>query len=212
MKKNIHPKLKSMIPIVEGIAKTFGKNCEVVLHDFRNLKNSIVTIENGHITGRTVESPMTELSLKRVTEGKTDQDIINYSEKSADGRVLKSSTMFIRDDAEEVIGCLCINLDITDFIGAKKFIEDIMKIGNQTKEEASENKVSVVLSDLVSNAIESTGKAVPYLAKNEKVQIVDQLDKQGAFLIKGAIDYVAEILQVSKYTIYNYLDEIKGDE
>lgn len=205
-----HKIIEKFIPMVSGIAKTFGKNCEVVLHEFKDLKKSIVAIENGHITGRNINSPMTELSLDKVREGKVDSDIINYSEKSTDGRVLKSSTMFIRDDNNKLIGCLCINIDITDFIAAKSVLNDIMKIGNVEDKDSNKNKINIVLSDIVKETIDKLGKPVIYLSKDEKVSIVNDLDNQGAFLIKGAIDYVAKVLQVSKYTIYNYLDEIKG--
>jgi len=206
----VNPIILKFVPMVTGISRTFGKNCEVVLHEFKDLKKSIVAIENGHVTGRTINSPMTKLSLNKVREGKIDSDIINYSEKTIDGRVLKSSTMFIKDDSGEFIGCLCINIDITDFIAARSLIDDIMKIGNNKTEKTTENKINVVLSDTVKATIDSFGKPVIYLSKDEKVIIVNDLDKQGVFLIKGAIDYVADILQVSKYTIYNYLDEIKG--
>ena len=205
-----NPIILKFVPMVTGISKTFGKNCEVVLHEFKDLKKSIVAIENGHVTGRSVNSPMTELSLNKVREGTVDSDIINYSEKTIDGRILKSSTMFIKDDAENYIGCLCINIDITDFIAAKNLLGDIMKIGDNEIEENKKNKVNIILSDIVKSAIKELGKPVIYLSKDEKVLIVNNLDNQGAFLIKGAIDYVAKILQVSKYTIYNYLDEIKG--
>jgi predicted transcriptional regulator YheO len=206
----INPIILKFIPMVTGISKTFGKNCEVVLHEFKDLKKSIVAIENGHVTGRSINSPMTELSLNKVREGTVDSDIINYSEKTIDGRILKSSTMFIKDDEENYIGCLCINIDITDFIAAKNLLGDIMKIGNNEIEENKKNKVNIILSDIVKSTIKELGKPVIYLSKDEKVLIVNNLDNQGAFLIKGAIDYVAKILQVSKYTIYNYLDEIKG--
>lgn len=215
MSKTIHPKLKTLIPLVDGIAETFGKNCEVVLHDFSNLKNSIIKIKNGHVTGRHEDSPMTELSLNKVREGNVDSDIINYSGKSADGRHLKSSTMFIRDEDGEPIGCLCINIDLTDFVATKNLLNDFMKIDTdkaEVAEEENQNKVNIVLSDLVTDALDELGKPTAYLAKEDKVKIVETLDSQGAFLIKGAIDYVADFLSVSKYTIYNYLDEIKGDD
>ena len=206
----VNPIIMKFAPMVSGIAKTFGKNCEVVLHEFKDLKKSIVVIENGHVTGRSINSPMTEFSLNKVREGTVDSDIINYSEKTIDGRVLKSSTMFIKDDDGKYIGCICINLDITDFITTKNLLDDIMKIGDNEIKENNENKVNIILSDIVKSTIEELGKPVIYLSKDEKVLIVNNLDKQGAFLIKGAIDYVAKVLQVSKYTIYNYLDEIKG--
>lgn len=208
----IDPIIEKFIPLVKGISKTFGKNCEVVLHEFKDLKNSIVAIENGHVTGRDLNSPMTKISLEKVREGTVNSDIINYSEKNIDGRVLKSSTMFIKNDDGKLIGCLCINIDITDFIAAKNVINDIMRIGEVDVEKPSKNKVNIILSDIVKQTIDELGRPIIYLSKDEKVLIVKKLDHQGAFLIKGAIDYVAEVLQVSKYTIYNYLDEIKGEE
>lgn len=207
----VDPIIEKFIPLVKGISKTFGKNCEVVLHEFKDLKNSIVAIENGHVTGRDLNSPMTKISLEKVREGTVNEDIINYSEKNIDGRVLKSSTMFIKNDAGKFIGCLCINIDITDFIAAKNVINDIMRIGETDTEKPSKNKVNIILSDIVKDTINELGRPIIYLSKDEKVLIVKKLDHQGAFLIKGAIDYVAEVLQVSKYTIYNYLDEIKGE-
>lgn len=213
--KKINPILKSYIPLVHGIANTFGNNCEVVLHDFTNLKNSIVAIANGHVTGRDIGSPMTELSLNKVTNGNTDEDSINYTEKSASGRVLKSSTMFIKDENDKVIGCFCINFDITELVAAKNVMLDIMKVTKENdyvKDIENVNRVNDVLMDIVTKTIDSKGKPIAYLTKEEKVAIVKSLDSQGAFLIKGAIDYIAKVLCVSRYTIYNYLDEIRVDK
>lgn len=212
MSNGIHPILKSMIPIVEGIAKTFGKNCEVVLHDFKNFQSSIIAIENGHVTGRSLGSPMTEVGLQAIRKGNTNDNIINYTGKSADGRALKSSTMFIKDENEHVIGCLCINFDMSELIVAQNAIQELTQ--TESKEDIKQNdyltnSVNDVLSSIVSNTLEELGKPVAYMSKDEKVNIVKKLDDQGAFLIKGAIDYVAKVLCVSRYTIYNYLDEIR---
>ncbi|MBN2261181.1 MAG: PAS domain-containing protein [Clostridiales bacterium] len=213
MPKNVHPIIQKFIPLVSVIAQTFGENCEVVLHDFSDLKFSIAAIENGHVTGRDNTSSMTEISYNKVVEGNIDKDIINYTGKSKDGRVLKSSTSFIRDDNNEVIGCFCINFDITELVGARKIFNDIIKIESDlvlSKDEIDdENKVNTVLSQLVNHAIQEFGKPIVYMSKEEKVAIVKKLDSQGTFLIKGAIDYVANVLCVSRYTIYNYLDEIR---
>lgn len=209
MKNEIPNDLEKFIPIVKGIAETFGSNCEVVLHSFQDLQDSIITIENGHVTGRSLGSPMTEVSLKKIREGKTNEDIINYTGKSTDGRVLKSSTMFLKDDDGEVMGCLCINFDMTELVVARKVLSEIMTVADDQTKPESTNKINDVLSDLVQKNIDDAGKPIAYLSKEEKVTIVMNLDKQGAFLIKGAIDYVAKVLCVSRYTIYNYLDEIR---
>ncbi|SHJ82518.1 helix-turn-helix transcriptional regulator [Paramaledivibacter caminithermalis] len=212
MDNKLNPILKTYIPVVEGIAKTFGKNCEVVLHDFSKMQSSIIAIENGHVTGRSVGSPMTEVGLKAVRKGNTKDNIINYTGKSLEGRILKSSTMFIKDENDEVIGCLCINFDLSEIVVAKKVIDDLIKteVDESDKDnEGNGNRVNDVLIDIVEKTLDETGKPVAYMGKEEKVNIVKKLDNQGAFLIKGAIDYVAKVLCVSRYTIYNYLDEIR---
>lgn len=213
MNTKANPIIQSYIPLVKGIAATFGSRCEVVLHDFTDLQHSIVAIENGHVTGRSAGSPMTESSLKLVQNGKVDEDIVNYTGKSADGRVLKSTTVFIKDEHQKVIGCFCINFDITELVGARSVLNDIMKISEDFQERQNDvknlNVVSVVLTDLVKETLDEVGKPIIYLSKDDKVMMVDRLDQKGAFLIKGAIDYVANVLCVSRYTIYNYLDEIR---
>ncbi len=212
MNNEIHPILRSITPIVEGISKTFGKNCEVVLHDFNNFQSSIIAIQNGHVTGRSVGSPMTEVGLQAIRKGHTEDNIINYTGKSADGRALKSSTMFIKDENENVIGCLCINFDMSELIVAHNAIQEITQTEDKedTKlRESVSNSVNDVLSNIVAATLDDIGKPVAYMNKDEKVNIVKRLDDQGAFLIKGAIDYVAKVLCVSRYTIYNYLDEIR---
>lgn len=213
MTTKLNPIIQSYIPLVKGISATFGSRCEVVLHDFTDLQHSIVAIENGHVTGRSSGSPMTESSLKLVQNEKVDEDIINYTGKSADGRVLKSTTVFIKDEHQKVIGCFCINFDITELVGARSVLNDIMKISEDFQERPNDaknlNVVSVVLTDLVKETLDEVGKPIIYLSKDDKVMMVDRLDQKGAFLIKGAIDYVANVLCVSRYTIYNYLDEIR---
>ncbi len=215
MNQTVNPIIESYIPIVEGLAKTFGKNCEVVLHDFSKMQSSILAIENGHITGRSVGSPMTEVGLKAVRKGNTKDNIINYTGKSAEGRILKSSTMFIKDENDEVLGCVCINFDMSELTVARRVINELLETSsdNEDKSEGDlTNKVNDVLTDIVENTLNDIGKPVSYMSKEEKVIIVKKLDNQGAFLIKGAIDYVAKVLCVSRYTIYNYLDEIRVDK
>ena len=80
----------------------FGKKCEVLIHDFRNPQHSIMAIENGHVTGRKIGDPITNLALsvwkKNGYENKKIDRIINYKTKTKDGKMLKSSTVFIRNN------------------------------------------------------------------------------------------------------------------
>lgn len=48
------------------------------------------------------------------------------------------------------------------------------------------------------------------MQKEHKLKIVEVLDEKGVFLIKGAVDDVANAIGVSRYSVYNYLDEIRA--
>ena len=216
MSKDLHPLLKGIIPLVEGIANTFGKNCEVLLHDIRNPQSSVIAIANGHITGRSIGSPMTEYGLATLRSGQFDKPIVNCRKKTRDGRLLKSSSLFIKDENGKLIGFLCINYDISELTIARNIINNLTNIIEETdfseEDECFGNTVNEMLSSIVNKALESVGKPVAFISKEEKVNIVQLLDEKGVFLIKGAIDYVAKVLCVSRYTVYNYLDETRVND
>lgn len=213
----IHPILKSYIPVVEAIGNSFGRNCEVVLHDVNNVDKSIIAIVNGHVTKRAIGSPMSEYGLKTLRQGQYDKNIINYKKKTSDGRILKSTSMFIKDEKGELLGLLCINYDISEFMVVRGIIQDLTNVSDDAElieddTTAEFDNINEVLTSIVDRTIESFGKPVAFITKDEKVNIVEILNEKGVFMIKGAIDHVAKVLCVSRYTIYNYLDEIRITE
>ena len=60
-------------------------------------------------------------------------------------------------------------------------------------------------------AVLATGKDIKRLTKEEKVSIVHLLDKRGFFLIKKSAEKLAHYLGLSRYSIYNYLNEANGE-
>ena len=213
----IHPILKPFIPVVEGIANTFGKNCEAVLHDIKNPQNSIIAITNGHVSGRSIGGPLSEYGLGALKKANFNDNIINYMKKTSDGRVLKSSLLYIKDEQGEVIGFLCINYDISEILIVNNILDSFVDINKEdstdiSQEESFGSNIYDVLSNITDKTLDSIGKPVAYMSKEEKVNIVEILNNKGVFLVKGAVDYIAKILCVSRYTIYNYLDEIKVNE
>lgn len=210
--------IESLKILVDGIARTFGPRCEVVLHDLRNLKNldhSIVKIENGHVTGRTLGGSMSDRGLKDLRSGDEADLFINYPSETKDGRTLKSSTVLFRDNKKRLIAALCINFDVTYILGFNTAIQDIFRISKETEEveaiETFEGDIASTLSKIEDKAIRKVGKPIPSLDKNDKVEIVRQLEEQGFFLIKGATKHIAAKLNVTKFTIYNYLEQIRSE-
>jgi len=215
----MHSELKKFIPIVKTIAQMFGKNCEVVLHDFSKPQKSIVAIENGQVTGRKIGDPITDFALsiwKKDGFGKRKTDrIVNYRTKSKNGKILKSATVFIRDYQKNIIGCLCINYDLTEHAMFHKNLEEFCTTIELDKEESTEetekftNDVSEILENIIKEAIEEIGKPVSLMQKEDKLMVVKIAEEKGAFLIKSSISQIASEINVSRYTIYNYLEELK---
>ena len=214
-KNSIHPLLNNLIPVVKTISSTFGKNCEVVLHDFSGPQNSIISIENGHITGRKVGDPITDFALASWKKGgfgdNKEDKLINYKTKTKDSRILKSSSVFIKDEKNKIVGCLCINYDLTAHNMFKNMINEFCNIGelNEEREESFVNDVDEVLDSIINRAIEDINKPISLMQKDDNLKVVEIVDEKGGFMIKGAVDHLAHKLNVSRYTIYNYLEEIK---
>lgn len=206
---DIHPVLKSFIPIAEGIAKTFGSFCEVAIHDFTDYSSSIVAIFNGHITGRTVGSPITNLGLEIMRKGLNGEDtLLNYANGSIPQKKIKSSSLMIRDEAGNLVGCLCINLDLTYFSMAGQIIDGIMMTApEKDQSEAFSLTITDLEEQLINEASEKIGKPVILMDKTEREEFISYLDEKGLFLIKGAVQKVADLLSISKYTLYNYLEK-----
>ena len=210
--------IESLKTAVDGIAGTFGSRCEVVLHDLRNLRNlehSIVKIANGHVTGRTVGGPISDRGLKDIKSGPEWDVSINYVSVTKNGRHLKSSTILFRNVKGKPIAAMCINFDVSDILYFNAAIQDIFAVSEKTEQglpvETFEGDIVSTLNEIADKVIRKAGKAIPSMGRADKIEIVRQLDEQGFFLIKGAIKIIAAKLNVSKFTIYNYLEQIRSE-
>lgn len=210
--------IKKFIPWVDAIAEAFGSNCEVVLHDLRNLDRAIVKIANGHITGRQVGAPITDMGLRLFEEDKINKKgtaVIGYRTKTKEGRELKSTTLFIRDEKDNAVGCLCINIDLTPYLATKNLIDQICQPISPDNAEAENESPEKFLSDvdsligqLIEKAMNNANKPFISMSKEDKLQVMRDLKKRGFFLIKGSVKRLSGEWGVSLPTIYKYLEEI----
>src|SRR5579883_1393281 len=101
-------------PLVDCIADLLGERSEVVLHDLRHPERSVVYIRNGHVTGRRIGAPLTDLGFLMLRDARRGKDTLGvYHSRTETGRQLKCNAIILRDDRNVVAGMLCINLDIT---------------------------------------------------------------------------------------------------
>ena len=204
---------KVLSEICECIARQFGEDCEVVLHDLtKSYDNTIVAIWNGHVTGRKVGDGGTDAGLAILRGTTQPKDEYCYINKAPNGHVLRSTSKYFLDDENKVVGSLCINYDITGLISGQTAVTKLIKPEQEeSKDEIFTNSIDELLEILMQKAVETTGHSLESLDKEDKVKVVRYLDEKGAFLIKKSAERVAEFLDISRFTVYNYLNETKEE-
>ena len=205
--------LQFLFKLAKGIASQFGPNCEVVVHDLatNDPESSIVAIENGQVTGRKVGDGPSHVVLEALRgENSQLQDHLSYLTKTLDGKILKSTTIYIRDDDGDPIGIFGINYDITLMLAMETALKQFTATEKEEKEpEAISRNVSDLLDELIEQSVKIVGKPVALMTKEDKVKAVQFLNETGAFLITKSGDKVCKFFGISKYTLYSYIDEAK---
>ncbi len=214
-------KLEMLKQIARGLAAQFGPNCEIVVHDLAasKVEHSIVHIENGHVTGRKVGDGPSKIVMEQMMSGNDDpQDQLAYLTRTPDGKILKSSTIYIHDSNGKVTGILSINFDISALLMVENAISGIT--ATHTPDRDEQQRITVInvndmLEDLIEQSVALVGKPVALMNKEDKVKAIQFLSSHGAFLITKSGDKVAKYFGISKYTLYSYIDaktETKQEE
>jgi len=208
--------LETLKRIAKGIVGVFGNRCEVVIHDFTDIMQSVIHIE-GNVTNRQAGAPITSTLARMVDEfGDSVPDRIAYKITTEEGKVLRCASIFLRDDAGKLEGCLAINFDVSDFMFFQQAFSDFTFLtvtsaigsGEESLVEFSK-KPSASMESIIDDTIAREGKLPAMMDKTKKKTIVRKLDKAGVFAVKGSVNYLARALGASRYTIYNYLKEVR---
>lgn len=206
--------LERLKVIAQGLAIQFGPSCEVLIHDLQgDLDTSLVYIENGRITNRHVGDGPSHVVLDVLNYDDGSEGRFGYLTKTKDGRILKSSTMYIRDDNGNIAYLLGINQDITEFVMMHRSLESLIGIGqaeNGTVEKIT-TSVSELLDDLLLEAERLVGKPGPLMNKVERLKAISYLNEKGAFLISKSSEKIAEYFNISKFTLYSDLNTVKEE-
>ena len=208
-------KLELLRQVAEGIAAQFGSSCEVVVHDLsRHPDHSIVAIVNGHVSGRKVGDGASAVVLEQMERNDPQpKDHLCYLTKTPDGKILKSSTVYIRNSKGKVSAILSINYDISRLLMVESAIRELVTTQEpaQTEPEKIVN-VNDLLEDLIQQSVARVGTPVALMNKDDKVRAIRFLNQNGAFLVTKSGDKIAKYFGISKYTLYSYIDTKQQEE
>ena len=194
--------------LAKGIASLFGQNCEIAVHDLsQGFESSIIAIENGHVTDRRVGDGASELVLQALKpDAGNVEDHFNYLARTKNGRIIKCSSIYLRSEDGRPVGLFGINYDITDLMMASTAIGAILNVEENGDAMSITTNVNDLLDQLIEESSKYVGKPVAMMNKEDKIRAIKFLDEKGAFLVKKAGDKVSRYYDISKYTLYNYMD------
>ena len=209
-------RLEMLKQLAAGIAAQFGSNCEVVIHDVssNHPDHSIVHIENGHVSGRKVGDGASQVVLDQMaTQAEHPRDHLCYLTRTPDGKILKSSTLYIRNRRGAVTAIFSINYDITNIMMMHQELGEFMLTRDREQSEPEKIiNVNDVLDELIQQSVALVGKPAALMNKDDKIRAIRFLSDAGAFLVTKSGDKVAKYFGISKYTLYSYIDANKQEE
>ncbi|KRQ96430.1 hypothetical protein CQ12_35985 [Bradyrhizobium jicamae] len=218
--------LRLLASAVRVIGSVVGNNVEVVLHDLRKPEYSILEIANAHVTGRkkgdaVIAGVRTDKAFISAMEESSEPIslILDYETSSRSGSPLRSSTAVYRGRKNKPFAALCVNVDHAEIKRAITLLEGLANIvppqptksrrGDQTAEPEPDN-IEVLMHEIISTATEQSESSNRNDTKKANLLAVQKMQERGIFIIKGGVEMAAKALGVTRYTIYNYLDELKN--
>jgi len=200
--------LNSYAHIINGLADYLGSGYEIVLHSLEDYEHSVINIINGEHTGRVKGVPITDLALEMLEKiSREKKDYISYFTTNKKGEPLKSSTIAIRGEKNRIIGLLCMNLYLnTSFLDIMKvFIPGTQSDTNQLSMENFVDNSDELIESTLKKVRESVMRNDEISVSNKNKIIIYKLDDYGIFNIKDSILKVAELLDISKNTVYMHI-------
>ena len=198
--------LDSYKEAIKGISKLFGSHCEVLLHSLKNYESSVISIENGSNSGRTIGAPITNVALEVIKKiNSNSYELIPYESKLPNGDRCRSITVPIKN-GDVLIGLMCINFNLdvrlADFVSS--FSTPKTEQATSSPEQYSarvEDLMDSVFTKHLEEVLLDTN--IPNQDKNKT--IILRLNEAGFFQIRGSVETIAEKLKISVHTIYSYI-------
>ena len=197
--------------LVDFLGKILGPDYEVALHELLDDSNEIIAIANGELTGRHLGSPLSNKMLEFLTSRlyETQDYVLRFESTSVTGKKL----------------CLlCINFDSSRYRELSARVMDLCgslltpgapsgtHLIVENDEHTYPSSIAGATASIVSSVIADYPVPVDRLTQDEKMEIMDALNRKGVFLLKGSVSHVARELHSSEASIYRYLGKLNNKD
>lgn len=197
--------LNAILPVLEGIQLLFSPLVEIAVHD---AKSGVITHILGNLSKRTIGEPSPFHELDIPVEQFPDI-FPPYIRTNTDGRMLKSTSITLRDNENVPQSVICINVDISVFQQVTSLFSTLMGVKGENPLDQFGNDPTIAIQTAIEEFLHKHNLAKGSLQRKEKRSIIQHLQKKGYLYFKNAPTLVAQILGVSRATIYNHIKEEK---
>lgn len=195
----MNTQLKPYIPLCDAMAALFHPNVEVVLHDLKSKR--LVHIANAFSSRRAGDAMVGGME-------ENAQDWVGpYLKSSRDSRELKAVTVILRNEQNEAIGMLCINYDISTAKALHETLGQFVNLPSKIDEPNAffAQNWQAHIDERIEAFLHVKNISLQGLTSSEKRALVSELDGQGIFAIRNGVNYVANVLGISRASLYNWL-------
>ncbi|AYC31898.1 transcriptional regulator [Pseudomonas cavernae] len=202
------PALDNYRAIADAIATLFYPHAEVVLHDLRTQKVDYLA---NNISKREIGDDSALEDLLSAESG--EHNIGPYEKLNWDGQKIRSVSTVLRDDQGTPVAVLCINLNISLFETAKQALDLFLSSSKLVPQPDAlfRDDWQERINTFLHNWLRQRQLGLNLLTREHKRELVEALHAEGAFKGKSAANYVANVLNMGRATVYKHLKEIKSE-
>jgi len=194
--------------IADAIATLFFPHAEVVIHDLRTQRVAYLA---NNISKREIGD---DSALEDMLEGSDDERNIGpYEKLNWDGQKIRSISTVLRDGKGEPLAVLCINLNITLFETAKAALDLFLSSNKLIPQPDAlfRDDWQERINTFLHAWLRQRQLSLNTLSRDHKRELVLALHAEGAFKGKSAANYVANVLNMGRATVYKHLKELKEE-
>lgn len=212
--------LDSYCDMLEGLSHYLGDGYEIVLHSLEDCSHSAIKVINGFHTGRSEGAPITDLALKmldKIEKQGNGSKAITYFVKNKNGEPLKSTTMTVKGENDRIIGLLCINFymntPLAELIKAFTAVDtaDTSPLSTDHQENFSSNSTELI-EEVTAQVRNEVFSDPAITSSNKNKEIIFRLYDRGIYNLKDSVVKTAQILNISKNTVYLHLRNLEADK
>ena len=210
--------LDSYVQLLDMLYAQFGETCNITLYEISGQEGRIIGTR-GNMLAEHIGDPMPEYIMQMYPQAQEDaRSVCGFINRKHIGFLLRTSLKYITGIDDTLIGCLSISHNLMQIRMIMSFLDEFYRSDRYLKEKEPDEDNGVITSvqDFVSRTIDTFmnerlgGADFARLPRSEKLRLIEELENKGIFQVKGSVEIIAKKVHLTKFSIYNYLDEVRS--